>query len=238
MASIAGWPADPEERVAKYNAVVDWDPVNDVGVLWSGEAYTGGGVSNDLHVIRPNPMPDQERYALVHVGNFDDVIPALYNGPRHGRHNGRIIGGAFYTLSLDNTTPVLDDDGNYQVSVDLWRYDLTGSDDPSKLVPMAPLVYEVPDDSGSFGMYYPCVTADTQNNLLLVYLALPPPNNLFAYLVDLDQWVPVDAGGAAGYRALAACDYSPDHAVHAYQDGLTNRENKGWGTVVVTRSEE
>lgn len=82
-----------------------------------------------------------------------------------GRHNGRILGDHFYTLSLDRTTVTPAAEGGFDVSVDLWSYDLKGPDAPSGLKKRAPLKYRTTaDDDESHGMYFPCVTADTKAN--------------------------------------------------------------------------
>jgi hypothetical protein len=237
-ASIANWPTDFQ----KYDAVVAWHATRDIGVIWSGMYDTNQGVSNDLYLIKPNPQ-GPERYTLVQAGNFDDQLAPpgyvkfyIYNTTFRGRHNGRILGDYFYTLSIDDTKSLTDlGGGDYTNKIDLLRFDL----DAGAMTRMAPLTFpfhiasgHAPPDAWE-GMDFPCVTADTRLNLLLVYLSSRPPHNLWAYLVDLDRWVEVE--GAAPYRRLAACDYSPDHGVHAYLDGQTDRTSYGWGTVSLQR---
>jgi hypothetical protein len=235
---VTGWPDD----FMRWNAVVDWHAGLDVGVIWSGVLYTGMGVRSDLFVLRPDEAGTG--YLFVDVGNFDDVVTPgagptnyIYEGPFDGRHNGRILGEFFYTLSLRDANATADPSGGFRVSVDLWRYDLSGPDGRSAFVAMAPLEYHTETDGERWGMSFPCVTADTRLDLLFVYLALPPPHNLWAYLPDEDGWVEVEADTPAGYRRLAACDYSPDHGLHVYQDGQTDRTDLGWGTIALERSE-
>jgi hypothetical protein len=133
--------------------------------------------------------------------------------------------------------------------VDLLRYDLKGPVGAASMKKMTPLVQTVttapgaPPPSPTYGMNFPCVTADTRLNVLLVYLQHPPPNNLRAYSPDTDSWQIVETDVPAEYRRLVACDYSPDHGVHAYWGGQGNATdsnimNEGWGTITLTGEQD
>lgn len=229
---ISGLPDDWR----RYNAAVAWDAELDVGVMWGGSLYAGADYTSDLFTFRPNGAG----YDYVHVGSLESVVTSFDGvGTANGRHNGAILGGYFQAITLDEHVDVQPSPNGFTATVRLWRYPLMGPDDVELFEQMAPLVYEVPDDGGRYGMYFPCVTADTGNNLLLVYLASVPGTNLYAYLVDLDEWVAVESDVTPGYRALAGCDYSADHGLHAYWDGLNDRppEQQGWGTITLTRTD-
>jgi hypothetical protein len=243
-AGIVGWPDD----FRKSNAVVDWSAEHDTGVIFSGAAYTGQGVRNDLYIIRPHADPSTARYQVGYGGNFDaELAPPdyvehyIYTTTHHGRHNGRIVGDSLYTLSINDTTAVTyNGDGTYSVQIDLLRFPIAVDTGPVEMERMTPLVYtrSAMPEHASEAMYYPCVTYDSRNNLLLAYLSIEPPNNLWAYLIDLDVWVPVEAEVPASARSLSGCDYSPDHGVHAYVDGNTELEATGWSTITLERLEE
>jgi hypothetical protein len=245
-ADIKNWPSD----YRKWNAMVDWHDSLDMGVCFSGVPYTGMGVSNDLYLIKPNPTPNEERYVFINAGNYDALLAPpgyvknyIYTSTFNGRHNGRILGNHFYFLSVDSLTSLTDNsDGTYTLKIDFYRYDLLGPVGSSSMTKMAPLTYTVTRStppSKDYGMNFPCVTADSRLNLILVRLQASPPNNLYAYSPGTDTWHQVEPDVPVRYLRLGACDYSPDHGengVHAYQDGITNPENsydpnKVWSTI-------
>jgi hypothetical protein len=210
------------------------------------------GVSNDLYLIKPNPTPNQERYICINAGNFDALLAPpgyaqnyIYTSTFNGRHNGRILGDYFYFLSVDTTASLTNNGGgNYSLKVDLYRYDLKGPVGAASLTKMAPLIHTVISSSvpaKDAGMNFPCVTADSKLGVLLVRLALNPPNNLYAYVAATDTWQQVETDVPVRYLRLGACDYSPDYGttgIHAYQDGTDSTgnapSNSGWGTIVLS----
>jgi hypothetical protein len=242
-AGIKNWPSD----FRKWNAMVDWHDSLDMGVIFSGVPYTGMGVSNDLYLIKPNPLPNEERYVFINAGNYDALLAPpgyvknyIYTSTFNGRHNGRILGNYFYFLSVDTLTSLTDNtNGTYTLKIDFYRYDLLGEVGSASLTKMSPLTYTVTRStppSKDHGMNFPSVTADTRLNVLLVRLSMEPPNNLHAYVPETDTWHQVVPDEPVRYLRLGACDYSPDHGIHAYQDGQTNTTggydpNKGWSTI-------
>lgn len=239
---IKDWPSE----FRKYNAVVDWHTTLDIGVIWGGAAYTGMGVSNDLFLLKPATTPGSGSYTFVNAGNWDGVLAPpgyvkdyIYETTWRGRHNGRILGDHFYTLSISKAAnPKNLGGGKYAIVVDLLRFDLKAPVGPGMMTKMAQLQYEAAGEGGGApawdsGMYYPCVTADTRLGVLLVRLGMPAPNSLFAYSPATDSWQNVPTDVPLVESSLQACDYSPDHRVHAYQDGLPLPESlpKGWSTI-------
>jgi hypothetical protein len=248
-ADIKNWPSG----FMKWNSMVAWHDSLDIGVIFSGVSYTGMGVSNDLYLIKRNPTPNEQRYVFINAGNFDSVLAPpgyapnnIYTSTFNGRHNGRILGNYFYFLSVDPLTSRTSLGGqNYSFKYDLYRYDLRGPIGTASLVKMAPLTFTVTQSSPpakDYGMNFPCVTADTKVNVMLVRLAADPPANLFAYLPESNTWQQVQADVPVRHLRLGACDYSPDYGttgIHAYQDGTDSTGNspskRGWGTIVLTR---